>query len=554
MALATVTALKQQGSELFNKRDPLLSLWQECAENFYPERADFTISRNLGHDMAAHLTSSYPLIVRRDLGNAFSSMLRPTAKEWFKLTTKRPDKEDTLAKQWLEWITGLMKSAMYDRDSQFTRATKEGDHDFAAFGQAVLSVELNRKGNGLLYRCWHLRDVAWAEDAEGRISTVYRRWKPTVRDLCALFPKTVHPDVRERLAKTPFAEINAWHIVMPAEDYATLDGAKKLRTPWVSVFLDVDHDHVLATTGMWTRMYIIPRWQTVSGSQYAHSPAVVASLPDARTLQAMALTLMEAGEKAVNPPMLAVQEAIRGDLAIFAGGVTWVDAEYDERLGEVLRPMTNDKGGLSFGMESVQDLREQLSGAWFLNKLNLPPVGGPDMTAYEVGQRVQEFIRNALPLFEPMEYDYNGQLCDMTLEILLRDPSIKRTIPASLAGVDTEFRFESPLHEATEKLKLGKFMEAQQVLANAIQLDPGVRHLVDGLKATRDVLGATVPASWLRTEGEVDKLTAADEQAVAAQQQLQTMQQGANVAATLAKASPAGAGPLAQPPGAGMGA
>lgn len=536
MSLATITALKQQGGQLFDKRGPLVSLWQEIAEQFYVERADFTVTRNIGEDMAAHLTSSYPLIVRRDLGNAFGSMLRPTAKDWFKIVSKRPDKEDTRAKQWLEWIGGLMKSAMYDRAAQFTRATKEGDHDFAAFGQAAITVELNRKGNGLLYRCWHLRDVAWVEDAEGVISTVYRRWKPTVRDLVQLFPKTVSQKVRDKLEKTPFEEINAWHVVLPAEDYAQLDGAKKFRTPYVSVYLDVDHDTELSVTGMWTRMYCIPRWQTVSSSQYAHSPAVMAALPDARTLQAMSLTLMEAGEKAVSPPLLAVQEAIRGDLAIFAGGVTWVDAEYDERLGEVLRPLTQEKGGLAFGMEMLQDLRGQLGDAWFLNKLNMPPVGGPDMTAYEVGQRVQEFIRNALPLFEPMELDYNGQLCDMTLEILLRDPAIKASIPESLRDTEVMFRFESPLHEATEKLKLGKFMEAQQVLANAIQLDPSIRHIVDGVKATRDVLNATVPAFWLRTEAEVDRLVEADKEAVAAQQQLANMQQGAEVAKTLADA------------------
>jgi hypothetical protein len=34
------------------------------------------------------------------------------------------------------------------------------------------------------------------------------------------------------------------------------------------------------------------------------------------------------------------------------------------------------------------------------------------MTAYEVGQRVQEYIRNALPIFEPMEMEYNAALCD----------------------------------------------------------------------------------------------------------------------------------------------
>jgi hypothetical protein len=54
----------------------------------------------------------------------------------------------------------------------------------------------------------------------------------------------------------------------------------------------------------WSLIYVIPRWQTVSGSQYAYSPATVAALPDARLIQAMTLTFFEAGEKATNPPMV----------------------------------------------------------------------------------------------------------------------------------------------------------------------------------------------------------------------------------------------------------
>ena len=46
---------------------------------------------------------------------------------------------------------------------------KEADHDFAAFGQCAISTEVNTAGNGLLDRCWHLRDLAWFEDEEGAI-------------------------------------------------------------------------------------------------------------------------------------------------------------------------------------------------------------------------------------------------------------------------------------------------------------------------------------------------------------------------------------------------
>ena len=540
--MSNVKAFKDLSEHLFSKRGSLLSLWGELARNFYPERDDFDSVRNIGAEMAKGTMTSYPIIARRQLGDAFGAMLRPTAKEWAHVRSARPDREDTTAKQWLQWASGFMKNVMYDKRAMFARATVEADHDYATFGQACLSVEINRERNGVLYRCWHLRDVAWAEDVTGAVCTIVRKWKPTAADLCNLFPKTVHPKVKEKLGKTPYDEVNVIHVIVTAETFANLDNAsdKKFRQPYVSIYIDVDHDHELECVGSWTKHYVIPRWSTVSGSQYAHSPAVVAALPDARLLQQVTLTLLEAGEKAVNPPMVAVQEAIRGDVSIYAGGITWVDAEYDERLGEVLRPMTQDKSGLQFGMEWAQDLRIQLADAFYLSKINMPPTGGPEMTAYEVGQRVQEFIRNALPLFEPMERDYNGQLCDQTLELMLHnEPAMLRSVPESLQGAELSFQFESPLHDAVEKIKVGQFLEASQILATAVQLDPDVAHLIDGKKAARDVLGAAAPADWMRTEAEVEERAAAQARAMQTQQLLQTMQQGADVAKTLGEAGAA---------------
>ena len=543
---ALIDALLTRNDQLFGKRSALLSLWQHMAEQFYPERADFTTARNIGAELAEGLTTSYPVIARRDLGNAFAAMLRPTQKAWFKAGTNRPNREDTAAKQWLEWVGGLQRRAMQDRVSQFTRATKEGDHDFATFGQCVISTELNAARTALLYRNWHLRDVAWVEDAAGKTATTHRKWKPTAVMLRALFPKTVHKKVLDEIEKNPYAEFNCLHVVMPAEEYLDLPGAQKMRTPFVSLHIDADHQNVMETVGSWTKVYTIPRWQTVSGSQYAHSPAAVAALPDARLLQAVSLTLLEAGEKATNPPMIAVQEAIRGDVAIYAGGMTWVDREYDERLGEVLRQLTVDKSGLNFGLDTQQDLRSQLADAWFLSKLNLPPSGGPDMTAYEVGQRVQEFIRSTLPLFEPMENDYNGSLCDDTFELLLRNvPEIRKSVPESIRGADVLFTFESPLHEAIEKQKVGQFVEAQQIIAAAVQLDPAIANILDGVKATRDVLGVTVPAAWMRTEKDAEALTDQQREAYAAQQQLEQMQKGADVAKTLGQSGLAPEGAVA---------
>lgn len=545
-----VKKLIQQGDQLFGNRSQWILLLQDIAENFYCERADFTVKREIGDDYAGNLTSSYPLLVRRELGDSISSMLRPRGQQWFSISIDRDDKLDNSGKQWLEWATGVQKRAMYDRLSQFVRATKEGDHDFAAFGQCVVSVEIDHSTTSLLYRCWHLRDVAWCERYNGTIGDIHRNWNPDVRTLMSIFGNDkLHANVSKLIDKEPYRTVKCRHVVMPTDQY---DGDGKYRTPYVSVYIDMENCHVISEVQSFSQIYCIPRWQTVSGSQYAYSPAAVAGLPDARLLQAMTLTLLEAGEMAVRPPMIATKEAIRGDVSIYAGGITWVDAQYDERLGEVLRPITQDKSGLPFGMDVAEEKKQMLQQAFYLNKLSLPP---PDreMTAYETGQRIQEYIRNALPLFEPMENEYNGALCEMTFDALWRASDGGKfsagafgsfdDIPESVFskdGVYPKFKFESPLHQAIERQKGQKFLEAKGLLREAAELDPSSVALVDVRVALRDALsGVGVDAKWTRSEEQVEAQAQKLAQQQEAQQALAVAQQGADVAETAGNAEQA---------------
>lgn len=528
--------LFEAGEKLFSKRTQLLSLWQEVATHFYPERADFTMRRVIGTEFASNLMTSYPLSVRRDLGNALGTMLRPTAKNWFHMRSADDSRADIDARRWMEHAEDVMRRAMYDRITGFVRATKEGDHDFAAFGQCVISVETNRDHTALLYRNWHLRDVAWCENEEGKIGQVYRRWKPTARDLVRLFGTgRLHQTIVRAAEKDPMTEFEIYHMVVESDLY---DANHKEK--YVSIYYDGTHASEIECVGIDHQMYVIPRWETVSQSQYAYSPATVAALPEARVMQAMAATLLEAGEKYTNPPMIATSEAIRSDVNIYPGGITWVDQNYDERMGEALRPLTQDKSGMPIGVEMQRDSRALLQEAFYLNKLTMPQRGAAEMTAFEVGQRVQEYIRQALPIFEPMEFEYNGAVCEATFALLMKNHVFGSPgdIPASLKGAEIVFRFESPLHDMIESEKEHKFMEVNAMVAAAIAHDQSIGVVVDFKTALREALqGNGTPASWSRTEREIAAAEAAQAKAAQVTQGLAAMQQGADVAKTIGEAS-----------------
>ena len=552
-------------NDLFGKKSPLQSLWQEIAENFYPERAEFTLRRSIGADFAANLMTSYPAMCRRDLGNQFGTMLRPTAKPWFHIQRQFIEKnEDIDVKRALDQFEKTQRRAMYDPVSMFTRATKEGDHDFAAFGQCAISVEINNDpvyGQHLLYRCWHLRDMCWQENEAGKIGYVFRKWKPTANTMVRTF-KNVHQKVHDIALKTPFVELECMHMIVDAAMY---DGDAKGKKRW-SIWYDYQNDHIMEAVPINHKHYIIPRWQTVSNSQYSYSPATVAALPDARLIQAMTFTLLEAGEKATSPPMIATMDAVRSDIAVFAGGITWVDNEYDERLGDALRPINQDFRGFNFGVQMATDARALIREAFYLNALQMPQ-RSTEMTAYEVGQRVQEYIRNALPIFEPLEAEYNSALCEESFDLLVRYGAFgpPGSWPEKLQGSNIEFTFESPLHDAIDQQKGQKILEVKTLLADAIAVDPSSAYIVDAKIALRDALmGIQTPPTWLRSEDEIKILAAKQAQQQAAQTMLGSMEQASNVAKNLQGtavqgASNAGAGPgvsgMPQPmPQPGMGA
>jgi hypothetical protein len=509
-----IDTIQGRAEYLRTNRSALLPFWQEMAEQFHPLRAQFTRQFYLSDQFMDYQLTSYPLIVARELRNTFSSMLRPRDQDWFAMTIERESRLDRRGRAWLEWATGVQRRAMYDRKAQFTRATKEGDGDFAVFGNAVITRETDVGESHLLYRSWHLKDTVWAEKPDGSIGEVYRYWNPTGTAVRKRFPKTYSKSIDQWIDKDPYREVHCMHAVIEGEDYdrikpKTGERMPKSRSPWVSLYIDLDNGAVLEETPSFSRIYTIPRWETVSGSQWAYSPAAIAGLPDARLLQAMTLTLMEAGENTVRPPLIATQEAIRSDVALYSGGITWVDAEYDERLGEALRPLIQTGGqGLSVGMELLKDAREKLSEAFYLNKLALP---APDreMTAYETGQRIQEWIRAALPLFEPVETEYNAALCEDTFDALMRENAFgsHRDIPQSIRGQEVRFVFESPLHQATERKKGALLLQASQLMEQAVQLDPTCVADLDARFALRDALtGVGCPQTWLRDKAQADEI------------------------------------------------
>ena len=128
------------------------------------------------------------------------------------------------------------------------------------------------------------------------------------------------------------------------------------------------------------------------------------------------------------------------------------------------------------------------------------------MTAYEVQERMEQYRRANLPLFAPMEKDYNGQICETTFDLIMMMGGFgsPQDIPHALGGQDVDFKYKSPLSSDEEEEKVTKFSQTSQLLREAADLDAGLADNIDLDVAIRDAVeGMDAPIQWLRPQEQI---------------------------------------------------
>lgn len=534
MALADRdTQVLQRSGAAFTKKAPLNSFWQSVAENHYPERADFTTGAQ--EDMTSGLYSSEPVLFRREFGNFIGSVLRPKGKKWFNVVPQNTQLRDLIkVKTYLEPKSDMMRGLLYAKRANYTRAMHVADHDYATFGNAVGSVTETKDLKGVSLRTWHLRDCAWLQNDEAQVDTLFRKFEPTVRDLVAKEKAgwELSPKLDALKSKELDRKIPCLHVEMPIINYDY--SIKRPKFEWVSLYYDLDNNHLMSFKNIPEFDYFVDRWFLIDGSQYALSPCTVCSMPDARSLQVMTWSIIEAGEKAVEPPLVATHEAILGGVNFSAASITWIDKNYDERTGEAIRALELG-GNPQFGEVLRQSITQNLNAAWFLNKLLMPQTY--DKTAYEANRLHEEFLRAMHPIIEPAEAERNGNHLDVVFNKTVRlglwgDP---KEMPEELRGEDIEYTYDNPMEEAIKQESSFAYKSAMEINQIAKEFDPKVIAQFNHQKAYRDAIAGVAPPDWLLSEDEAQE---AVDQANEAETMDGAAQQMAMMSEAAAKATP----------------
>ena len=530
-------SLKKRFDKLKANRQNWETHWQEVADYMLPRKADVTKTRSKGDKRTELIFDSSPLQSVDLLAASLHGMLTNPSTPWFTLRYKDQEIEnDDEAKLWLESATDAMYVA-FNR-SNFQQEIFELYHDLITFGTACMFVQDDDEDT-LKFSTRHINEIYIAENEKGKVDTVYRLFKMSVRAAFQQFGEAISTSTKGLITKDPYEDISILHAVYPRNDFDPKKQDRK-NMPFESVYMEYKNLNELSVAGFKEFPFVVPRYLKASHEIYGRSPAMTA-LPDVKMLNEMSKTTIKAAQKQVDPPLLVPDDGFLLPVRTVPGGLNFYRSGTRDRI-EPLNIGANNPLGLN--MEEQR--RNSIRNVFYVNQLMMQQ--GPQMTATEVIQRNEEKMRLLGPVLGRLQSELLKPLIDRCFAIMVRK-NLFPPAPEIISGRDVEIEYVSPLAKAQKSTELQSIIRGIEIMGQLANVAPVFDYInFDNLvKHLTNIIG--IPQKVLKTNSEV----LAEREAKQAQaQQMQEMQQLQQVAkaggdiAPLAKALPEDAQAIAE--------
>ena len=524
-----VTLLKRL-STLETQRQTWEDLWQDIADYVVPRKADITVNRSPGDKRTDRLFDATAVHAAELLSASLHGMLTNASTPWFSLRYRDPALDaDDIAKEWLEAATDVMYQAF--ARSNFQEQIHELYHDLITFGTGIMLVESDEEQQ-IRFSTRHISECFLSEDDQGRVDTVFRKFKMPARSAYAKWGSDVGQRIEKLAEKDPYAEVTLVHVVRPRDDRDVTQYDNK-NMAYQSCYINPDEKIVLSEGGFASMPYLCPRYLKSSFELgYGRSPAS-SSLPDIKMLNKMSEVTIRAAQKQVDPPLMVPDDGFMLPIRTVPGGLNFYRAGTRDRL-EPLQIGANNPLGLN--MEEQR--RDAIRQSFYVDQL-IMGTGGQTMTATEVIQRTEEKMRLLGPVLGRLQAELLQPLIDRCFHLLQRQNAFPEP-PEEMDGMTVDIEYVSPLAKAQRSGDVQSVLRMFELLMPLTQVDQAVLDYMDTdgmVKHLIKVLG--VPASTVRGEQEVyQKRVERQQQQAQAQQMAQAQQiaETAGAAAPMAKA------------------
>lgn len=547
MADARVDDIIRRQEKMATDRAVFDQHWREIAERILPRADHFRVNRQPGDKHTERVFDATACLALDRFSAAMESMLTPRTQRWHKLKTSDPDlSEDQEVKEYLDQVTQILFGVRYSPKANFASQANECYISLGAFGTGGMFID-DMVGRGIRYRSIPLSEMYIAENHQGMVDTVHRRFPMTARQAAQKWGTDKLPEtIKKAVEKSPEQSFDFIHAVGPKDDY---DHKRKdyRGMPWYSCYISLEGRTLLSEGGFRSMPYAVGRYVTGPKEVYGRSPAMTV-LPDIKMLNEMSKTVIRAAHKIVDPPLLLQEDGALQAFDLRPGALNY--GGVNEQGNQLVHPLQTG-ARIDIGEEMMAQRRKVINDAFLVTLFQIL-VDAPQMTATEAMLRAQEKGALLAPTMGRQQSEFLGPLIEREIDILAR-AGVLPPMPEALmrAGGIVEVEYVSPLNRAQRAEEGVAIMRTLEAVTPLAQIDPRVMMIFDPEQVARELADINgVPAKVMRSPEKLKAMEDQQAQAAQAQQLLEAAPVVGGVVKDLAQAQAlAGSAPQQQAPG-----
>lgn len=504
------TILKHQ-STLASQRSNWESWWQDIGLRVLPSEAQFTTVDAEGTKRTERLFDSTAATANERFAAVMEDLLTPRTQRWHGL--KVPAKYQEIAKsqavkQYFEDVTNILFQMRYSPRANYASQKHQGYLSLGAFGNSCLFID-DDVGRGARYLQCHMSEIFWAEDQYGRIDTLYRRFPFEGRKALQRWGKHLSPKLKGDCEKNPFKTFEFIHAVRPNTEraYGRLDYRGM---PFSSCYVSVDDKSTFEEGGYTSWPYAIGRYMVSTRERYGRSPAMTC-WPAIMTLQEEKKTVLRAGQKEVDPPILLTEEGVLEAFSLRAGALN--HGALSDKGEELAKPFKTG-GNVPLGLELMQIEKADIEDAFLVSVFKVL-VENPSMTATQVLEIAQQRGVLLAPAMGRQHAEDIGPQIEREFDIAAKAGLLPPPPPElEEIGGEYEVEYTSPLARAMRAQDALAITRTFELLPAAIAIDKNAAYVIDVPESVREVAEINgVPAKLIRDKKAVDEAAARDAEA-----------------------------------------
>jgi hypothetical protein len=453
------------------------SHWQEVRDLVYPTGQSLLGLETPGGKSYGKVLDSTGEQANELLAASLQGMLCNPGTEWVKLRCRdsRLNRAEEIA-VWLENAEDVMYAVFNSPLAGFATAQHEKYLDLCTYGTGGMFID-DRPAIGPVFQARPLAELYLAENADGRVDTVFRAFRWSARQAAQRFGAALPPAILEK-ARDPRRqdqEDEYLHAVYPDEAYAN-DNRAPLAPPRrvKSCYLALGAKTLVEDKFYRENPLVIARWAKRANETYGRGPGMKA-LADVKMLQRSMRNTIRSVEKKTDPPVMVADDGVVGQVRMNSSGITTV--RWDMMMGAAspIRPF--DSGGRPDLAEEFNDrVRGRIERAFYNHLLQMER--DPRMTATQTIKIAEETLRILGPVGGRIEIEDLGPQVRFVFNLLYHAGAFGPA-PAALGGAALDIEFVSPLAKARRLAEATGIGRTLEIMAPLLDRNPDLIDNID---------------------------------------------------------------------------